>query len=583
VTAQAPRTTRGKGYGRRHRELRERYKPIVLAGGVRCARCHELIGPTEPWDLGHVPGDRSRYSGPEHARCNRSTAGQQVWVQEPVELEPERDGIEADDECWSVPWLEQLRRAPPDATWPRYMTIPHPRAVGSLGPEFIRWAEERTGRPLRWWQRLVATRLLEIDAEGLLVWETAVLSMARQLGKSWLLRELCLWRIEQGDRFGEPQDVLHTGKDLAVCKEVQRPARVWAKGRPDDYRVREVNGQEEIEFLLDGSRWMLRAKEAVYGYSVSFAAADEAWKVRASSIEEGLTPTMVERSQPQLLLVSTAHRLATTLMLRRRALALADLEGGDGDLLIEWSAPADAELDDLDAWRLASPHWTARRERLISKQLDALLAGEIEDPEEPDPEQSFRAQWLNQWPRKLTEPPGNMEDLLPPGIWQRLVEPDLGGDFGPIIVALEDDFGRGAAVAAVRRLGDGRIEVDGWPTEDWDAAIADVERLALYRQILELHVGASLLDRVPRNGLPAPRPAASGQTRAGLAVFRDLAVSGGLVHDETTSELDQAIAQTQVRESPSGLVIARGPQHLVKAVVWAVAAAQRPARIFAVR
>ena len=53
--------------------------------------------------------------------------------------------------------------------------------------------------------------------------------MARQLGKSWLLRELWLWRIHQGERFGEPQDVLHTGKDVAVCKEVQRPARIWAK------------------------------------------------------------------------------------------------------------------------------------------------------------------------------------------------------------------------------------------------------------------------------------------------------------------------------------------------------------------
>ena len=54
------------------------------------------------------------------------------------------------------------------------------------------------------------------------------------------------------DGWGEPQDVLHTGKDLAVCKEVQRPARVWAKARRDVYKVREVNGQEEIELLADG-------------------------------------------------------------------------------------------------------------------------------------------------------------------------------------------------------------------------------------------------------------------------------------------------------------------------------------------
>ena len=102
--------------------------------------------------------------------------------------------------------------------------------------------------------------------------------MSRQLGKSWLLRELCLWRIHQGERFGEPQDVLHTGKDLAICKEVQRPARIWAKARPDEYRVREVNGQEEIELLEDGSRWMLRAKEAVYGYA-------RQWRRRRRGVE----------------------------------------------------------------------------------------------------------------------------------------------------------------------------------------------------------------------------------------------------------------------------------------------------------
>ena len=151
--------------------------------------------------------------------------------------------------------------------------------------------------------------------------------MARQLGKSWLLRELLLWRIHQGERFGEPQDAMHTGKDVAICKEVQRPVRAWAKARRDEFKVTEVNGQEQIERLVDGSRWMIRAKEAVYGYSVSVAAVDEGWKVKAASIEEGLTPTMVERAQPQLWLVSTAHRLATELMLERRRVALAGFGG----------------------------------------------------------------------------------------------------------------------------------------------------------------------------------------------------------------------------------------------------------------
>jgi hypothetical protein len=497
----------------------------------------------------------------------------------PVVEEAERAGLRADDGVWGVPWLDGLRGVPGDAVWPRLMTVPHPGAVGSLGPEFIAWVAGRDGR-LRWWQRLVATRLLEHDGEGRLVWDTLVLSMARQLGKSWLLRELLLWRIHQGERFGEPQDVLHTGKDLAVCKEVQRPARIWAKGR-EEYRVREVNGQEEIELLKDGSRWMLRAKEAVYGYSVSCGAADEAWKVRAASVEEGLTPTMAEREQPQLLLVSTAHRLATGLMLSRRQQALGDLEGGGGDLLIEWSAPRDADLRDVNAWRLASPHWTPQRERLIGKRLQAALDGETQDPEEPDPEQSFRAQWLNQWPTRKVEPPGAVQDLLPPGVWGTLEQPDLDGA-GPVFVAVEDDFGLGAAVAAVAVLEDGRLEVDGWLREDWNTAMSDVQRLGELREIRELHVGASLLDRVPA-GVPAARPAVATQARHGLALLRDLAASGQLVHDETTGDLDRALGAARVKESLTGLfLVAVGPTHLVKAVAWALAAAHRPAKVPAV-
>lgn len=62
-----------RGYGARHQQLRKQWKPHVEAGEVACARCGRIIAPGTPWDLGHVDGDKSRYSGPEHARCNRAT------------------------------------------------------------------------------------------------------------------------------------------------------------------------------------------------------------------------------------------------------------------------------------------------------------------------------------------------------------------------------------------------------------------------------------------------------------------------------------------------------------------------------
>ena len=41
--------------------------------------------------------------------------------------------------------------------------------------------------------------------------------MARQFGKSTVGGEVCAWRLEQGDRFGEPQYVQHVAMDLGVA------------------------------------------------------------------------------------------------------------------------------------------------------------------------------------------------------------------------------------------------------------------------------------------------------------------------------------------------------------------------------
>lgn len=64
-----------RGYDAAHDRLRAQWAPIVATGTVRCWRCHQLITATDAWDLGHDDHDRSIYRGPEHVRCNRSTAG----------------------------------------------------------------------------------------------------------------------------------------------------------------------------------------------------------------------------------------------------------------------------------------------------------------------------------------------------------------------------------------------------------------------------------------------------------------------------------------------------------------------------
>jgi hypothetical protein len=212
----------------------------------------------------------------------------------------------------------------------------------------------------------------------------------------------------------------------------------------------------------------------------------------------------------------------------------------------------------------------------VRERLDGALAGTARTEDEPDPIESFRAQWLNQWPKKLVEPNGDVEDLLPAGVWADLAEPEILSP-GPVWVAVEDDYGLGAAVAAVRKTPDDRLEMDGWKFETWDEAVEWVRRLAEC-PIRELLVGASLMSAVPRDVNPKPRPAAAAETRAGLALLRDLAIGRLLVHDERSGVLDDAITRAQAKETPSGLVLVpqRGRTHLVKAAVWAVGAAHKP-------
>jgi hypothetical protein len=494
------------------------------------------------------------------------------------EMEPE--GISADDPCWRVPWLIDLLEVPADAVWPRFMSAPHPDAVGSYGAEAVEWCERRRGRRARWFQRLVWARLLEHDADGALLWETLLLTLARQVGKTFWVHDLCAWRLEHGHLFGVAQTVTSTGRNLKDVQQMQAPARAYGRARPDEYDVCDDNNKDYIEFLADGGLWQLRAVRALYGTTNDLVTVDEAWDLSPRMVDDGIEPTTVTRPSSQIVLTSTAHSKAKPLMIGRRMAALEALRApAEADLLIEWSAPRDAELGDREAWRMASPYWDARRERRMAKALRRALGGASDDPDEPDPLVSFRSQWLNQWPLRPARR-ASSEPLLGRGMWANCDEPDVeAGD--ALVVAVEDNYGNGAAVAAVARLDDGRFEVDGWLCDSWDTALGDALALVGERPRSRLIVGASLATKVAALR-PAPSRAGAVETRTGLPLLRQLVAEGQIVHDDCP-ELDAQLEGSRVRETAGGLVLCSGTRSdLVHAAVWALRAAQRPAPVPAI-
>jgi hypothetical protein len=411
----------------------------------------------------------------------------------------------------------------------------------------------------------------------MLVWRSAFVSTARQVGKSLLLRQLCSWRLDEAGRLFTPEQlILHTARKLTVAAEIQRPARRLAK-LSDRYKVLEVAGGQQIERLDDGSRWMVRAKDNVVSLTVDLAVVDEVWDVSSALVETDLIPTMMERPNAQLVMWSTAHRKATSLVLtRRRALDVANPASA---LHVEWSAPADVDLDDRAGWRQASPHWTPQREELVADRLAAARSGQTDDPDEPDPEAAFTSQYLNRWPARI-ETTDKGERLLPDVAWAALTSA-LTGTVGAGHVAIEDYWGKGAAAAYAVSDGAGRFEVGGEACDNWDDAVGLARQFVTARPGARLVVGANMRTRVPADfpGVSAMRVAGQTETHRALPLLRALVDAGQVVHDpnaDGAAALAEQIDAARVKPMPSGgLTFATTARSdLLRAMLWALDAAQ---------
>jgi len=412
------------------------------------------------------------------------------------------------------------------ATWPRLMSHPHPRAVGTYGPAIVAIMEDRRrndpltperAKTLRWWQKLVIYRMYEHDQAGELVWRKVLVSTSRQVGKSVCLREIALHRMADHQRYGEPQLVLHVAKDLGIADEIQRPARQWANMVGTPWHGVGGNGRWAVEFQGVLGRWIVRSQQAVYGYSASLALIDEAWDIDPEHISEGIEPTMVEREQSQMLMVSTAHREATPLYPDLRMPAIDNLTNPSDDvLLIEWSAPPNADEAHIAAHRMASPYWDHRRAHFINSKVG---------------QEGFREQWLNIWP----DMGGNKVLFAPRELIMAAINPGLKVTAGTesrtfAIYPAADQTQWHTVVAGIS--GDEILiqYVDSFPTAK--AAIAHVAQEARTGVPSDLVIPRVLRGRIPRlAGVRTIVQASESDIAAATTIIRPLLLVGRVRHD----------------------------------------------------
>jgi len=587
-------------YGWKHQQERARWAPVVASGQAVCCEIVCLmptrtIRPDEPWDLAHTP-DGGAYLGPSHAPCNRSegaTRGNRArhGAEAPLTSQNAGDFLEdgssktplscsslSPDErlAWNpdylrtFPWLADVAEVPEDAAPPLMMTPVPDDAVCSYAWDgcahtatpAIAWGERDMRVKLRWWQRLSMLRTLEHRADGSLCFRKELNSAPRRSGKSVKIKVHACWRLQFGQKlFGEVQTAIHTGSDMAICREIQRGAWRWAEAR--DWVVTRGNGKEAIETPTE-DRWLVRAQDAVYGYDVCLGMVDEAWDVKPDTLSEGLEPAALERSSPQILITSTAHRRATSMM-RSELSAAMSLEDPE-TLLLLWAAPLNADPADPEVWRAASPHWTEDRRKMIAAKYRKALAGQ-DDPEfdDPDPMKGFEAQYLNKW--RIREPKQVGRPVVDGETWRGMAAPVP--DAPPDVVAVEAWFDQGVAVAQAWDTDDGVI-VSVADCVDVPDAAATVEATGCRGQVI---VGASLADHqawIDSTTTITPR---TGSMRQVVADFAQALKEQRFRHGRSGVLTEQALAMRVTETSEGVRVVSKERADAVKAATWAIKAA----------
>jgi hypothetical protein len=476
-----------------------------------------------------------------------------------------------------IPWMADYLDPPADSCWPRFMSRPHPEATGSYGADCIASAERR-GMPLHWWQRLAVLRILEHDSAGMLVWPEWILTVARQSGKSWLLRVLALWRLDAAEILGEPQSVIHVANTIRNATEVFNPALAWAKRA--GWQSWDSNARRGLRHPDTGGEWSVLSPRNAYGLTAGLALIDEAWHIEARFVTNGIQPTQVERLNPQMALISTAHPEATSLMADFRLPAL----DGSECLLLEWSSPPWLDDGDPAGWRMASPRWSAGRERLIRRAYRQIAAGAAKRIGDMDPIDSFRTQWLNRWPAEIDNDGLAGERLLPDGAWRELEAEAEVADDAAWCFALEDHAGIATAVAVAARTEDGRITVRASEIRNRADAFAWVAEVAEALQQSPLVLVGPVLQETGDAGDLAQslelETVNSADTKAALALLRQLVSRRQVVHPAGT-DLDRQIEACRVDPGALGLRLINPTQRsdLLRTAAWSVAAVERQRQI----
>jgi hypothetical protein len=221
---------------------------------------------------------------------------------------------------------------------------------------------EKLGISLMPWQRQALIRGLELRSKsegGGYRFRTVLVLVARQNGKTTLLKVLSLWRLlEDGAKL-----VLGTSTNLDTAREswegVVELSESSDEIAPRVTKVRRANGEQSLVFD-GGKRYKIAAanRRGGRGLSIDLGIADELREHASWDAWGALDGALTATPDPQLWALSNAGDDTSVVLNHLREQALGFIETGEGDdslCLLEWSAPDECDLEDRAGRAQANP------------------------------------------------------------------------------------------------------------------------------------------------------------------------------------------------------------------------------------
>lgn len=469
------------------------------------------------------------------------------------------------------------------STVPRLWTRPLRKLTPetSLGFEAIEFAERALGRTLHPWQKWFLVHSMELSPGSFVSddvpqfrFETVLLLVARQNGKSYIMSTRLLWRMVAWDGpEEEPTLVLGTAHKLSLAEEILDLSHTALKNSPIRARLAQksnTNGNKFIK-LTNGARYKCEAAsdDGGRGLSVTDLAFDELRQQREWSAWSAMTNTTNAITSSQTIAVSNAGEAKSEVLRSLRAKGIEEIQAweaaqakgteyspADPSLaLFEYSAPDDCDIFDRKAWAMANP--SLGYPHGPSEETLAARAALVGKPGEGMPEHKFRTENLCQWVNVAEDSLFKEEDLI------ECLDPDSEpAQDSPIYISVDVAEGRRMStisLASWRDDGLPHVEVMAQrPNTEWIPGFLAEKLLFEPAAVIVQGRGApasSLIDYIEAAGTPVLKCEGTALTNA-YAQFYDRVINHS-VRWRDQPALTLALAEIQVKSMGDTFVFNR--------------------------